>query len=260
MAGKRCCSRIDNRRAARQFAPPPSSSLTVSPAKALKVWITRAQPAADATAERVRALGHEAVVDPLLAVQALEAEIDLTGVAAIAFTSANGVRAFAEASKDRAHRVFAVGAATAEAAKAAGFRQVLTADGDVAALGERIAARKRELKGLVLHPGAAEPAGDLVGVLTAEGIEARLLPLYDTCPVKPSGETLAAIGGFDAVLLHSPKAAKELAVILRRHPAPQLRALCLSPAIAKPLARAKLAAVVKAPMPLEAALLNLLGR
>src|SRR5258708_2588521 len=60
-----------------------------------KIWITRAQPGAASTAERVRALGHEAIVAPLLAVRALEdVQVDLRGVAALAFTSANGVRAF----------------------------------------------------------------------------------------------------------------------------------------------------------------------
>jgi uroporphyrinogen-III synthase len=232
----------------------------MSPKAPLKVWITRAEPAASATAERVTALGHQAIVAPLLALQTLDATVDLTGVAALAFTSANGVRAYAALTKDRSQRVFAVGAATAEACKSAGFRQVLSAEGDVAALGARIAARKRELKGVVLHPGAAEPAGDLVGALTAAGVEARLLPLYDTAPVKPSAETLAALGDLDVVLLHSPKAARTLALLLRRHPAPQLKALCLSPAIAKPLARAKLAGLVKASMPIESALLNLIGR
>src|SRR4051812_12438776 len=100
-----------------------------------KIWITRAQPGADATAERVRALGHEALVAPLLAVRALEdVEIDLIGVAALAFTSANGVRAFADLSPERQIRVFAVGSTTAQAARAAGFRLVLSADGDVEAL------------------------------------------------------------------------------------------------------------------------------
>ena len=230
------------------------------PKAPLKVWITRAEPAASATAERVRDLGHEPLIDPLLVLQALETEIDLSGVAALAFTSANGVRAFAELTKDRSHRVFAVGAATALAAKAAGFRQILSAEGDVAALGARIAARKRELKGVVLHPGAAEPAGDLVGALAANGVEARLLALYDTAPVKPSEATLEALETLDSVLLHSPKAAKTLAVLLRKYPAPNLRALCLSPAVAKPLARARIGPLVKASMPLETALLNLIGR
>ena len=48
------------------------------------VWITRAQPGAAATAERVRALGHEPLVAPLLAVRLLEgAAVDLDGVAAL---------------------------------------------------------------------------------------------------------------------------------------------------------------------------------
>src|SRR5262245_38438369 len=87
-----------------------------------RIWITRAQPGADVTAERVRALGHEAVVAPLLAVRMIpDVSIDLRGVAALAFTSANGVRAFADASGERGLKVFAVGAATASAARAAGF-------------------------------------------------------------------------------------------------------------------------------------------
>ena len=36
-----------------------------------KIWVTRAQPGADVTAERVRALGHDAIVAPLLAVKVL---------------------------------------------------------------------------------------------------------------------------------------------------------------------------------------------
>ena len=62
------------------------------------------------------------------------------------------------------------------------------------------------------------------------------------------------------MLLHSPKAAKALALLLRKYPAPHLRALCLSPAVAKPLARAKIGPLVKASMPIESALLNLIGR
>src|SRR5688500_18962148 len=149
-----------------------------------KIWITRAQPGADVTAERVRALGHDAVVAPLLAVRVLpDVTVDLAGVAALAFTSATGVRAFADASGERARKVFAVGAATAQAARAAGFRAVLSADGDVEAQAGGIAVRRSERRGAVLHPGAAEPAGDLAGALEKHGVEARRLILYETAPV-----------------------------------------------------------------------------
>ncbi|MEW5687512.1 MAG: uroporphyrinogen-III synthase [Pseudomonadota bacterium] len=224
-----------------------------------RIWITRAQPGADVTAERVRALGHDAVVAPLLAVRVLpDVQVDLAGVAALAFTSANGVRAFADASGERGLKVFAVGAATAQAARSAGFKSVLSADGDVEALAEGIASRRSELRGAVLHPGAAEPAGDLAGVLERQGVEARRLILYETAPVEDI-DTVGLIHS-DAVLLHSPRAAQVLAKLLKDHPAPDLRALGLSKAVIKPLARTRMAAKTFPPFPLEAALLNLIDR
>lgn len=226
-----------------------------------RIWITRAQPGADATAERVRALGHEAVVVPLLAVRILpDVEVDLSGVAALAFTSANGVRAFSDACGERSLRVFAVGAATAQAARAAGFRSVLSADGDVEALAEGIGIRRSELKGAVLHPGAAEPAGDLAGALEKHGVEARRLILYETAPVSLSADQVEVVTRSDAALLHSPRAAQVLAKVLKAHPAPQLRALGLSKAVVKPLRRTAMASKAYPPFPLEAALLNLIDR
>ena len=226
-----------------------------------KIWITRAQPGADSTAERVRALGHEAIIAPLLAVRALQdVQVDLRGVAALAFTSANGVRAFSDLSAERALRVFAVGAATAQAARAAGFRLVLSADGDVDALAEGIGLRRGELRGAVLHPGAAEPAGDLAGALEKHGVEARRLILYETAPVKLEADAARQLLQADAALLHSPRAAQVLAGLLKLYPAPKLRALGLSKAVVRPLARTPLAAKVFPSMPLEGALLNLIDR
>jgi uroporphyrinogen-III synthase len=226
-----------------------------------KIWITRAQPGAEATAARVRELGHTPFVAPLLAVQALPpAPIELAGVAALAFTSGNGVRAFCDVSADRSLQVFAVGAATAAAARAAGFRRVLSADGDVRALAERLAARKSEFKGAILHAGAAEPAGDLAGALTAAGIEARHIALYDTAPTALSATELADLPGVDVALVHSPKGAEALAELLKAHPQPRLRVLAISKAALRPLARTAVADRASAPFPLEAAMLNLIGR
>jgi uroporphyrinogen-III synthase len=226
-----------------------------------RIWITRALPAADATAERVRAMGHDAVLGPLLAVRALQdVRVELSDVAALAFTSANGVRAFVDICAERSLKVFAVGAATAKAARAAGFRTVLSADGDVEALAEGIAQRRRELIGAILHPGAAEPAGDLSGALERQGIAARQLVLYETDPVKLQPEAADALVQSDVVLLHSARAAKVLAGVVKAHPAPRLRVLGLSKAVLRPLARAKLGAKAFPPFPLEAGLLNLIDR
>ena len=233
----------------------------MSSQRPLKIWITRAQPGAEATAARVRALGHAPFVAPLLAVRMVEdPQIDLAGVKALAFTSANGLRAFAQACADRSLQVFAVGAATAQAAREVGFRRVLSADGDVAALAEGIAARRSEIGGAVLHPGAAELAGDLAGALARAGVEVRALTLYDTAPTALGPDQVAGLGEVDVALVHSAKGAQALAAVLAVHPQPRLKVLGLSKAVLAPLAGIPLAGLTSAPFPLEAALLNLIDR
>jgi uroporphyrinogen-III synthase len=229
---------------------------------ARRIWVTRALPGAEATADRLEAMGLTPLVDPLLSVRDLDAEIDLTGVAALAFTSVNGVAAFARACPDRARRVFAVGDRTAAAARAAGFVQVASADGDVEALAALIVGETASLEGVVLHPSALEPAGDLLSPLIAAGLSARRTALYESVARDPAPSTLAALGDLEAVLLHSPRAAWKLSDVLARHPAPDLKALCLSAAVAAPLEAlgqaGSLGHVAFAPRPDETALLDLL--
>lgn len=225
------------------------------------IWITRAEPGATPTAARVRALGHRPLILPLLEVRPVtEVPPDLSGVGALAFTSANGARMFAKLSSNRTLPVFAVGAACAQAARAVGFRHVLSADGDVAALAAGIISRAGEFKGGVLHPSATEPAGDLAGALGQAGVALRSLPIYETCPLTPSPEALTEALQADAALVYSPKAAQQLAKVMRGRTAPAMRALCLSKAVAKPLARARIGPRTFAPVPLESALLNLIDR
>jgi uroporphyrinogen-III synthase len=225
------------------------------------VWITRAQPGAAATAARLRALGLTAVIAPLLETRALgEGPLDLAGIAALAFTSANGVRAFAARMEGRALPVFAVGAATAAAARAAGFTRVVSADGDVAALAAVISARGDDLRGQILHAGASEQAGDLVGALTARGVPARGVALYETVAAPIDPRILLGPPPLDVALIHSPKAARRLADFLTRAPAAGLNVFCLSPAVAAPLKDAPLARLRVAASPDENALLDLFGQ
>ena len=221
------------------------------------VWITRTQPGAAATAERVRALGLKAIVEPLLTVRPLASvKIDLTGVGAIAFTSANAVRAFAGLSTERSLRVFTVGHATTQAAIAAGFTEVTGARSNVSALASLIAAHRPDE--IVLHPAAVEPAGDLAGELEAQGVRMRTVALYETVVTPPSAVFPELLPELDFVLLHSPRAARALADWLAAHPAPKLTALCFSPAVAAPLAASPLAGVRVAEAPNDEALLAVL--
>jgi len=198
---------------------------------ARRIWVTRASPGAEATAARLEAMGLAPLVDPLLEVRDLSPPANLAGVAALAFTSVNGVAAFARLDADRDRPVFAVGDRTARAAREAGFSSVTSADGDVDALASLILDQAGRLDGAVLHPSALEPAGDLIAPLVSAGLNARRLAVYETIDRDPSPVTLAELGRLGAVLLHSPRAARVLSRWLVERPAPGLRALCLSAAV-----------------------------
>lgn len=221
-----------------------------------RVWITRAQPGAARTAARLAALGFEPVVAPLLTIRPLPDALahapDLSTVAALAFTSPNGVEAFAALTPELRDRpVFAVGDATTEAARAAGFHDARSAAGDIHALARLIAATPVE--GLILAPGAREPAGDLAAFLPDHPVQ-RL-------PVYAAKETdVAPPADFDAVMLHSPRAARALAAILSPDAAAQRLAICISAAAAAPLATLGFAEIRTADAPDEASMLTALGK
>jgi len=225
----------------------------------VRVWVSRAEPGASATAGRLRALGHEPIVAPLLRVRFLDPEVDLAGVGAVAFTSRNGVEGFTRLVPWRGAPVFAVGDATAEAARAAGFTEVASADGDVVALTRLIAQTWAGVQppSLVLHPSAAEPAGDLAGALAASGVKVRSLPVYETLAAEALPEAVAHAQP-DAVLIHSPKAGRVAARLIDPARAAGMTAFALSPACAQPLRGCGFREIRSAEFPNEAALLKLL--
>ncbi len=220
----------------------------------MRIWITRAQPGADATAERLRALHFAPVITPVLQVQALQDAPSLEGVGAVAFTSGNAVRAFAGLIAERELPVFAVGDSTAAAAREAGFTQVTSAAGDVSALADRIAQDRQDFVGEVLYPAPAEPAGDLVAALADRGVPARSLPVYRT-----AAADFTTPPDIDAVMIHSAKAARRLAQDPALAPAaPAMAAICISAAAAEPLSDAGFREILVASAPNEAAMLEAL--
>lgn len=175
---------------------------------------------------------------------------DLTGIGALAFTSRNGVAAFAALSDARDLPVFAVGDATAAAARAAGFTSIRSAAGALDDLARRLAA-DATVAGVVLAPGAKEPAGDLPALLAGR-VTVRPLAVYEAV------ETAAAApAAFDAVLVHSPRAGRALTAL---GPFAGRVAVAISAAAAAPLEGAPGLEIRLAARPDEAAMLEALGK
>lgn len=215
----------------------------------MRLWITRTRPAARDTADRLAALGHEPVIAPLLAVRVLELDTPVPAHRALAFTSRNTVAVWAGITPGRALPVFCVGDATAEAARAVGFRHVHSASGDARDLAALI---REAAPGPVLAPGPARPAADLAA-LVGPGVSVMPRAVYETVETD-----ITAPAPVDGILFHSARAATAFA---RNHAAsaPGRIALALSDAVAEPLLASGFAEVRVAARPDEDALLDTLG-
>jgi uroporphyrinogen-III synthase len=214
----------------------------------LRVAITRAEPEADRTAERVRARGAVAIVAPLLTIVPCAYDTNTEGAQAILFTSSNGVRAFPDIRGARDRVVLTVGDATAEAAREAGFSNVRSADGDVGALAALARAELDPAKGKLIHIAGDHVAGDLGGELRAAGFSVERRLAYASVAASVLPEALRT--SLNIVLFHSARAA-ETFLALGAPNAAQLTAGCLSAAIAEAAAKTSWNRIVIAPQPRE---------
>lgn len=158
--------------------------------------------------------------------------------------------AFARLGPERGLPVFTVGDATAEAARGYGFAPVRSAGGALADLAALLIAEAPR-DGLVLIPGAMQPAGELPALLAGR-VRARAVPVYEAVETGA-----AAPRSFDAVLVHSPRAARALRA---RGPFPGGRAVALSVAVAGALGRETGLEIRVAAAPDEPALFEALGK
>jgi uroporphyrinogen-III synthase len=149
----------------------------------MKALVTRPDQDAAPVAAALRARGIEPVLAPMLRIEpephgAARLVGALAGAQAVLFTSANGVRAFAQAATRFELPVFCVGEATAAAARMAGFRTVFSAGGDIADLAALVGARLAPGNGALVHAAGADIAGDLAAALGAKNFALRRIVLY----------------------------------------------------------------------------------
>lgn len=141
---------------------------------------------------------------------------DLDGLQGIVFSSANGVGQFARLSADRRLPAFCVGEMTAAAARAAGF-ETATADGDVGDLASLVVAAHRPGAGSFLHVRGRHAAGDLVGMLAAAGVPARVAEIYEQeqRAIEGAARERLAEAGPAVVALFSPRSSRLFAAQAR---------------------------------------------
>ena len=181
-----------------------------------QIIITRAQPGARETEARLRRLGYDTLILPALEIRGRSAagftppDADDTYI----FTSANGVRAIADAGWPMERKAVCVGPATLSAAQAAGVSDAVSADGNADDLFDFIMAmptgdRPRHF----VHVANADAAGNLVARLRETGQSAEFVPLYEAAAVswEPIAPIWQAEVAADAlILIHSARGAQSV--------------------------------------------------
>lgn len=231
----------------------------------MRMLVTRPEPDAQASCDRLAALEIRALAAPLLTRQSLSAHLPSPdGFAAVAVSSANALRALAERNllaPLRSLPVFTVGDRTAHEAESLGFATVTSAGGTLDDLATAIAVSG--IRGPVLYPAARHLSGDLAHMLAPRGIMVATVHVYemvaeDALP-QPVLDELAS-GDLAAVLLYSHRTAEifcTLAAALPEERKRQLAMLCLSENVAAPLIEHHFSRVLLADYPSEEAMMAL---
>jgi uroporphyrinogen-III synthase len=184
----------------------------------LAILVTRPEPDNETTAAALRAKGFGVLLAPMLRFEPVAFQDDADArYGAVIVSSANAIRAIEAhlTSHLLALPLFAVGERSAEAARHAGFRDVIVADGNAAALRDLIAAsvRAKTLKkaSTLLYLAGADLAGDLAGELGERGFSVVTHTTYRMIAVaklpQDAGDAFAA-NKVEAVLHYSRRSAR----------------------------------------------------
>jgi uroporphyrinogen-III synthase len=235
----------------------------------MAVLVTRPLPDGETTASALRAKGFVVLLAPMLRFEPVTFHDDSDApYGAVIVTSANALRAIeARLSGSLLLKLplFAVGEHTAQAARAAGFTQVISANSDAAGLRERIVAsvKAKLLKKTspLLYLAGADLARDLPGELGERGFTVVTQTTYRMVAVLSLPEETRkafAADEVEAVLHYSRRSARAFIEAVRavgvEISALSLPQCCLSAGIATVLRDAGAARVVVALSPDEGAL------
>jgi uroporphyrinogen-III synthase len=234
---------------------------------AVRLLVTRPKPDASALAAKLRALGHAALVQPMLRIELAGEPADLpANPAAVVLTGRNGVRALAAWPAAAAWHdlpAYAVGEATGAALRAAGFRNVRVGGGDGATLAALIAAERTGGDGPILVVAGRDRAIDMAAALP--DLPVRTLEAYRAVAAEALAvEVRAALAdhAIDAVLLYSPRSAAVFTALVRAAgltaELAEVNLFCLSDAVAEPVLALAARRILVPPRPDEASLLEVL--
>ena len=237
----------------------------------MRVLITRPEREATTLATALAERGHVPVIAPLFHLEILrppaEFATELAQCQAVLLSSANGARAFAEATEQRGKPILAVGDTTATTAEGLGFASVTSAAGDGDALAELARRRLDPKAGPLLHVSGVDIAQDFAASLAKDGFEVRRIALYEAreaAELPDSARAALQARALDAAMFFSPRAAALFARLVQEAglagSLSDVTALAISPAALEPLSALPFKATVAALRPTRQSVLDEIDR
>lgn len=233
-----------------------------------RVLVTRPEPGASRTADRLAKSGFEPLVLPLTEIRPLATGPVPADFDAVAVTSANALRHAPPALVEslRGKPLFAVGSRTANLAREVGIVTVFEGNGDAAGLAGLVAAQLAT-RSRVLYLCGKVRRPDFEAALAEAGLVVEALQVYDTITVShPVEFVLSSLGNkpVAAAVVLSSKTAEALSLLVRTtalaHLFTDTRYFCISNRVAATLTGIDPGHILISETPDEDALVALLER
>ncbi len=204
------------------------------------ILVTRPRADAESFAKALEKKGREAFCEPMFEIVSIPNSLPvLTSYDALAFTSRHAVSAFATRESTRHLPVYAVGGATADAARSFGFQDVREGGGTLDNLNRLLRKEAANRPGSVLHISGAHVTG---AVEQAGGGVADRVVLYEARPVQilsPDFLDVLERGGLQTATFFSARTAEIFCGLVEQYartPAlSSIKALCLSAPVVESL-------------------------
>ncbi len=206
----------------------------------MRILITRPRESAAPLLNRLKNLGHQVILDPLIEMIPLTLDLPpLSSFEAVVTTSQQAIRCLSTLTPLRDFPLWCVGNESAKVAQDLGFQTLHTAEGSAEDLMIKLMKTIDPSSGkTVLHASGDVIRIDVVDTLSKKGISAKRIVLYKTIEATAfSPETFQALklNTIDATLFYSPRTGRIFQNLCRlsklENHCKMLMAVCLSDSI-----------------------------
>lgn len=233
----------------------------------MRVLLTRPIDDSQEIVQALRDKNVTVTLDPLMHVEYLpHPRIDFDKYQAVIFTSAYGIRAYHNNNYDQNGCFYVVGNRSAQIAQNFDLKEVISANGDVKKLSEKIISELSPNDGPLLYLSGVQIAGNLTEDLQRAGFNIKRMPVYKTIATNHfASETKKMLisGSFDYIPFYSPRSAIIFEELIEssdlQNTLASVSALCLSQNVGNKLKGRCWKQILIAKKPTQKDLYNLMG-